>query len=137
MVPEGVREPEGTSTTETGSGDAKPDRKFVMIGDKFINIEHLNVDLIREVNPFQGAYEILSKSVTTDVLKTIQDAVVGMRSNMTEEEAVVLWPRINEFKAEKGRDPSPTSTDLHEKRLAEALAFIQRKFAERQASQND
>lgn len=118
----------------SASGDEpKKNRKFVLIGNKFVNIEHLNIDLIREVNPFQGAYEILSKSVTTAVLKTIQDTVIGMRTNMTEEEAVILWPRINDFIKEKKREPSASSSDAHELRLAEALAYIKRKAQERKA----
>lgn len=135
LTPPGLPEEPKPRLPGGDSGEAKPDRKFVMIGEKFVNIEHLNVDLIREVNPFQGAYEILSKSVTTQVLKTVQDAVVGMRSNMTEEEAIILWPRINEFLDERGKEPSPTASDLHEKRLAEALAFIKRKKAERMSAQ--
>jgi hypothetical protein len=113
------------------SRDAKPNRKFVMIGNQFVNIEHLNVDLIKQVNPFQGAYEILSKAVTPAVLKTIQDVVVGMRSQMSEEEAVILWPRINAFCKKKGREPTVTSNEPYERRLAEALAYLRRKMQER------
>lgn len=120
---------------QTEDHSPKPNRKFVQIGNKFINIEHLNIDLIRQINPFQGAYEILSKSVTPAVLKTIQDTVVGMRSNMTEEEAVVLWPRVVEFRENKGREPSVMSGDTYEKRLAEALTYIKRKAVERKAQQ--
>ena len=119
----------------TNPNDPKPNRKFVMIGNKFVNIEHLNVDLIRQVNPFQGAYEILSKAVTPSVLKTIQDTVVGMRSQMSEEEAVVLWPRILEFRKTHQREPSITATDHYERRLAEGLAYIKRKAQERKATQ--
>jgi len=139
---EGTTEPEDTGTgsatksgPQTPTGDPKPNRKFVMIGNKFVNIEHLNVDLIRAVNPFQGAYEILSKAVTPSVLKTIQDTVVGMRSQMSEEEAVILWPRINEFRKDKGREPSVTASDPYERRLADALAYIKRKAQERKAAQ--
>lgn len=140
-LPAGVEiaaEPADYKTPITGgpsaSGDEpKKNRKFVLIGNKFVNIEHLSIDLIREVNPFQGAYEILSKSVTTAVLKTIQDTVIGMRTNMTEEEAVILWPRINDFIKEKKREPSASSSDAHELRLAEALAYIKRKAQERKA----
>lgn len=117
------------------NGDPKPNRKFVMIGNKFINIEDLNVDLIRQVNPFQGAYEILSKAVTPAVLKTIQDAVVGMRLQISEEEAVILWPRINQFRKDKGKEPSVTASDPYERRLAEALVYIKRKAQERKAAQ--
>ena len=120
------------------SGGAAPlqpeaNRKFVLIGKKFVNIEHLNVDLIRQINPFQGAYEILSKAVTPSVLKAIQDTVVAMRTTMSEEEAVILWPRINAFIKDKGREPSPSSGDTYERRLAEALAYIKRKAQERKA----
>lgn len=108
----------------------KPNKKFVMIGSKFINIENLNIDLIKQINPFAGAYEILSKAVTPSVLKTIQDAVLTMRSSMTEEEATILWARIVEFKSSTGKEPSATANDPFERRLAEALAFIKRKMAE-------
>ena len=39
---------------------------------KFVNINELHIDLIDQVNPFQKAFEILSKSVTKQVLKVIQ-----------------------------------------------------------------
>ena len=110
-----------------GSGS----RQFLKIGDKFVNIENLNIDLINQINPFQGAYEILSKALTAPVLKTIQDTVVGNRAEMTEEEAVVLWPKIVEFTKEKGRAPLIHSDDDMEVRYAQALAYIQRKKRER------
>jgi len=145
FVPPGVQEtgePYQVQTGVTGgpsvtaqSGAPEPNRKFVLIDKKFVNIEHLNVDLIRQINPFQGAYEILSKAVTPAVLKTIQDTVVSMRSTMSEEEAIILWPRIQTFRKEKGREPAVTSGDPYEKRLAEGLAYLKRKAQERKAAQ--
>ncbi len=117
------------------NGEVKGNREFVNIGGKFINIENLNVDLIRQVNPFQGAYEILSKAVTTDVLKTIQDTVTGMRSTMTEEEAIVLWKHVVEFRRDKGREPSVKAADAFERRLGDALSFVKRKKAEQLQAQ--
>jgi len=117
------------------NGEVKGNREFVNIGGKFINIENLNVDLIRQVNPFQGAYEILSKAVTTDVLKTIQDTVTGMRSTMTEEEAIVLWKHVLDFRRDKGREPSVRAADAFERRLGDALAFVKRKKAEQLLAQ--
>lgn len=125
--------PDGT-TTDEGPAAAAGSRQFMRIGDKFINIEHLNVDLINQINPFQGAYEILSKSLTAPMLKTIQDTVVNNRSRMTEEEAVVLWPKIRAFTQEAGRPPSPHSDDHMEVRYAEALAYIQQRKRERMAA---
>jgi len=52
---------------------------------------------------------------------------------MSEEEAVILWPRINEFFKDKGREPSVTASDIYERRLADALAYIKRKSQERKA----
>ena len=47
------------------------DKRFIRMADKFINIDDLHIDLIDRINPFQKAFEILSKSVTTKVLKVI------------------------------------------------------------------
>lgn len=116
---------------DADDGEAKGNRQFLKIGDKFVNIEHLNIDLINQINPFQGAYEILSKALTAPVLKTIQDTVIGNRTQMTEEEALVLWPKIVAFTKDKGHPPSAHSDDHMEVRYAEALAYIQRKKRER------
>jgi hypothetical protein len=104
--------------------------QFVKMGEKFINIENLNIDLIDSINPFHGAYEILSKSVTAGVLKTIQEVVTATRSDVSEDEAIMLWPRIKAFRAENGREPSLTATDQIEQRLAVVLAYIRRKKQE-------
>ncbi len=106
-------------------------RQFVRLGEKFINIEHINIDLIDQVNPFRGAYEILSKSVTAPMLKTIQEVAAGGSIQMTKEEAVILWPKVIAFHKENDREPSLTSSDQLETRLAQCLAYIKRKKMER------
>lgn len=71
-------------TSQSGAGDAQSGEdnehrlsrsatEFLKVGEKFVNIEKLNVDLISQINPFQGAYEILSKALNAPMLKTIQD----------------------------------------------------------------
>lgn len=100
-------------------------KQFVRMADRFVNIDDLNIDLIDRVNPFQKAFEILSKSVTTQVLKVIQDAIDSTRIQVTEEEALLLWPKIKEFvKAHNGTHPDMNSIDPLERRMAEALLFI-------------
>ena len=101
------------------------------MGDKFINIENVTIDLIDQINPFHGAYEILSKSVTPAMLKTIQDVVAGSRITMSDEEAVILWPRIVAFRQEKGREPSLTSNDPIEVRYAEGLEYLKKRKREK------
>lgn len=135
---EGGAETSGNESKSDDEGERDPHRRgaeFLKVGEKFVNIEKLNIDLIAKINPFQGAYEILSKTVNAPMLKTIQDMVVTNRSGVTEEEALLLWPNLNSFIEETGMKPSLTSNDPYEKRLAEVFAFLARKKAERLAAQ--
>lgn len=105
-------------------------RQFIKMADKFVNIEDINIDLIDSVNPFQKAFEILSKSVTSQVLRTIQEAIASTRIDVTEEEAELLWPKIKLFYEARGHKPDINSRDEQEKRMAEVLAYLRRKKAE-------
>ena len=107
------------------------DKKFIKMADKFINIDELHIDLIDQINPFQKAFEILSKSVTTGVLKLIQESIESTRITMSEEEAVILYPKIIAFREEKNRLPDINSLDVLEKRMAEALIFLKNLKRER------
>lgn len=100
------------------------DKKFIKMADKFINIDELHIDLIDQINPFQRAFEILSKSVTTQVLRLIQESIEATRIEMTPEEAVILYKKIPVFKSEHGRMPDFNSSDFNEKRMAEALIYL-------------
>lgn len=103
------------------------DKRFVRMAGTFVNIDELHIDLIDRINPFQEAFEILSKSVTTKTLKTIQDTIALMRmSQMTEEEAMILWPKIQSFvKNAGGKKPDINSPDSIERRMAEAIIYLQ------------
>lgn len=104
--------------------DGRGDTKFIRMAEKLINIDELTIDLIDSINPFQRAYEIMSKSVTADVLKTIHGAIAMTKVAMSEEEAVALYPRIKAFNSERGHEPSLTSPNPLERRMAEALAWL-------------
>jgi superfamily II DNA or RNA helicase len=99
-------------------------RRFIQMVDKFIDIAELNIDLIDSINPFQQAFEVISKNMTPRVLKTIQDCISAFKINMTDDEAIFLWPKINEFVKATRRQPSLDALDPHEKRLAEALVYL-------------
>ncbi len=100
------------------------DKKFIKMADKFVNIDELHIDLIDQINPFQRAFEILSKSVTTQTLKLIQESIEATRIEMTPEEAVILYKKIPAFKSEHGRVPDINSRDFTEKRMAEAIIYL-------------
>lgn len=99
--------------------------KFVLMAKKFVNIDDLSIDLIDTVNPFQHAFEILSKSVTTHVLKIIQETIEATRIQMTKEEARILWPKIKEFVSlHDGNVPDINSVDPYEQRMGQAIIYL-------------
>ncbi|MBS1615549.1 MAG: ATP-dependent helicase [Bacteroidetes bacterium] len=99
-------------------------RKFVRMAGSFVNIEDIHIDLIDTVNPFQRAFEILSKSVTRHVLRAIQDTIALTRIEMTEAEAILLWPKIKEWRNKTGEEPNLQANDPREQRLAQALVYL-------------
>lgn len=108
------------------SGEIKEvgDKRFIRMAGQFVNIDDLHIDLIDRINPFQKAFEILSKSVTTRVLKVIQDAIEATRIQMTFEEAKILWPKILDFKKTFDREPGLQSSDPLERRMAECIIYL-------------
>jgi len=112
------------SVIKNGSITEQGGKKFIRMAGSFVNIDDIHIDLIDTINPFQKAFEILSKSVTTTVLRTIQDVINLTKIDMTEAEAVLLWPKINEWFKETGEEPDIHSFDARERRLAEGLLFL-------------
>lgn len=106
------------------------DKRFVLMAGKFVNINDITIDLIDTVNPFQRAFEILSKSITKQVLRVIQDIIDSTRIDIGEEEARILWPKINAFVRKAGKPPSVRSESPQERRMAEALLFLQKQRRE-------
>ena len=111
------------------------DKRFIKMAEKFMpSIDELHINLIDSVNPFQRAFEVMSKSVTPSVLRIIQDSIAATRIEFSEEEAVALFPKIqNWVKVNGGRRPDPRADDPTEKRYADALLFLQRLKQKREA----
>lgn len=99
-------------------------RKFIRMAGSFVNIDDIHIDLIDRINPFQKAFEILSKSVTAQVLKLIDEHIQSTKIEMTEAEAIILWPKIKEWREKTGEAPNLQSFDPKEKRMAEAIIFL-------------
>ncbi len=103
-------------------------KRFVRMAGKFVNIDDLHIDLIDQVNPFQKAFEVLSKSVTAKLLKVIQETIDAGRIKMTDEEAVILYrDKMSAFVKTHSREPNINSTDPLERRMAEALIYLRNK----------
>ncbi|ARN77946.1 ATP-dependent helicase [Nonlabens spongiae] len=123
------------SVIKNGTIEEQGDKRFIRMADSFVNIDDINIDLIDTINPFQKAFEILSKSVTASVFKAIQETIDATRIQMTEEEAIILWPKIKAWIAKTGEQPSIQSFDPKERRLAEAIVFLKEQKRKAQANE--
>lgn len=94
---------------------------FLKMADKFVNIDELSIDLIDQINPFQRAYEVISREIDAPTLRLIQDYMDGQKMEFSEEELLILYPQIKQFLKENGRHPDKSSNDTYEQRLAYAL----------------
>lgn len=119
----------------TNGGLPELNNNLIKMANKFINVQDLDIDLIDSINPFQMAYEIMSKSVDAEVLKRIHGAITSKKIQMSEEEATALYPRIKEFKETHGREPSLVAANPMEKRMAEALEWLRNKKREKMRQQ--
>ncbi|MFA6195519.1 MAG: DEAD/DEAH box helicase [Sulfurimonas sp.] len=99
-------------------------RVFIQGSNKFINIDELSIDLIDSINPFQRAYEIMSKKVDERILKLIQESIDATKITVSEAEAAFYWKDVNKFYKEHGREPSKNATNEHERKLADVLLFV-------------
>lgn len=110
----------GTDITESAGN------RFLKLSNRFINIDTLTINLIDTINPFQRAYEILSKSVTAPVLKLIQDTIAEQKYNMSVEEAIILFkgPLKEYIEKHDGKMPSVNDPSPHVQRLAQAFTII-------------
>ncbi|NGX29185.1 MAG: hypothetical protein K940chlam4_00012 [Candidatus Anoxychlamydiales bacterium] len=114
------------SVIKNGEIKETGDKRFIRMAGRFVNIDELHIDLIDSINPFQKAFEILSKSVTSHMLKLIQETIESTRIQVTEEEAKHLWPKIKLFEKINNRPPNLNSTDPSERRMAEVIAYLQK-----------
>jgi superfamily II DNA or RNA helicase len=123
-------EPGDLNPDTSGELEVKHEGENVLIklARKFVNLDDLSIDLIDSINPFQHAYEILSKNLDERVLRTIHGSVVASRLPMTDQEAEMLWPSVKAFRERTGREPNINAQDPREQRLAQALSVIRAAF---------
>lgn len=104
--------------------------KLIMLNKKFININDLSINLIDEINPFQRAYEVISKSITPETLRAIQYAIEEKHGeSMSDDEAVFMYktylPRWRDEHPGKTA-PDIADTDPLAHRLAVAIERLRR-----------
>lgn len=112
---------EGIKTDDSGN-------KFIRLANRFVNLDDLSINLIDSINPFQRAYEILSRSLTPEVLRTIQYEIESTREEMTKEEAVILFKKyLPKWREEHdGKVPTINEADANGRRIALAIEYIRK-----------
>ncbi|MEG4171348.1 MULTISPECIES: DEAD/DEAH box helicase [unclassified Microcoleus] len=126
-----MNESGGQYATNPGGGEAAKNTSLLDGVRKFaLSVTDLDMDLIDRINPFGEAYAILAKSMSEERLKQVAEVIAAKRVTLSVEEARELAKRALRFKQEKGRLPSLTAVDPWEKRMAEGVAFLQRKVKE-------
>jgi hypothetical protein len=93
-----------------------------------LDVRELDIDLIDSKNPFEAAYNVLSKTMDPELLRQVKEAISARKTQLTPQEARELAVRAVMFARERGKPPVITSADAWEKKLAEAaLAFARYK----------
>lgn len=114
-----------TEIKEDGERESEGNR-LLKLTNRFINIDKLSVNLIDTINPFQRAYEVLSKTVDAPTLKIIQDTIAEQKFDMPLEMAITLFKGpLKQWIAEHGgQQPSITDPNPETRELACALQMI-------------
>ncbi|MEQ8386693.1 MAG: DEAD/DEAH box helicase [Coleofasciculus sp. A1-SPW-01] len=126
-----VNEKGGTYNVNSNDGEGTKNTALIDGVRQFaLSVTELDMDLIDRINPFGEAYAILAKSMSEERLKQVAAVIAAKRISLSVDEARELAKRAKRFKQERGRLPSLTATDPWEKRMAEGVAFLQRKVKE-------
>lgn len=114
-----------TEIKDDGERESEGNR-LLKLTNRFINIDKLSINLINTINPFQRAYEVLSKTVDAPTLKIIQDTIAEQKFDMSLEMAISLFKGpLKQWIAEHGGEqPSITDPNPKTKELACALQMI-------------
>ena len=100
--------------------------RLIKLANRMINIDQLSINLIDTINPFQRAYEVLSKQVDAPTLKVIQDTMAELKFDMSLEQAILLFKGpYKEYVAEHGgKQPDIKAPDPKVRELAAAFQKI-------------
>ena len=109
----------------TGEAESEGNR-LIRIANRFVNIDQLSINLIDSINPFQRAYEVMSKSVDAPTLKIIQDTIAEQKLSLTLEQAIRIFNGpLKAYVAEHdGRLPGTDDPDPKVREMAAALQMI-------------
>lgn len=116
----------GQIMPKDGDKQSSDGDRLIKLANKFINIDKLSINLIDTINPYQKAYEIVSKNVDAETLKVIQETIAEQKFDMTTEDAIRLFkgPLKVWVQEHDGQIPSSDSPNLQERELGQAYTII-------------
>ncbi|WP_300878196.1 DEAD/DEAH box helicase [uncultured Duncaniella sp.] len=115
---------QGENITVDDSGN----RLLRIAGQFDVNINRLNINLIHDINPFQRAYEVVSKSITAELLRKVQYAIDEQREGKMSLEEATYWmynylPRWREENPGK-LAPELTDGNPYARNIARAIQVV-------------
>ncbi|MGM9760411.1 MAG: DEAD/DEAH box helicase, partial [Parabacteroides sp.] len=122
VIDEASIRPGGHSEQESESEG----NRLIRLANRFVNIDKLSINLIDTINPFQRAYEVLSKTVDAPTLRIIQDTIAEQKFNLTVEQAILLFEGpLKQYIAEHNNQlPKIDDPDPKVRELAAALQML-------------
>ena len=113
-------------STKCNNEQESEGNRLLKLTNRFINLDKLSINLIDTINPFQRAYEVISKSVDAPTLKIIQDTIAEQKFDMPIDVAIKLFKGpLKEWIAQhEGKQPSLTAPNAQERELAQAFTII-------------
>lgn len=113
------------TATPPAEQDGTEGNRLVKMSNTFINLDDLDINLIKTINPFQRAYEIMSNEIDAPVLKVVQDTIADKKLNMNIDEAKKIYlTMFKEWRKTHGDHPSLQSPDSNERHMAEAIRIL-------------
>ena len=109
--------------------------KLIKLSNRFVNIDKLSINLIDSINPFQRAYEVLSKSVDAPTLRIIQDTIAEQKFDLTVEQAIIIFkgPLKSYIKEHNGQIPRLDDPDPKVREMAAAYQMLRNLKARKMA----
>lgn len=107
----------------SGEDNESEGNRLIKLANRMINIDRLSINLIDTINPFQRAYEVLSKQVDAPTLKVIQDTMAEQKFDMSLEQALILFkgPYKQYVEEHQGQRPDIKDPDPKVRELAAAF----------------
>ena len=123
---------QGEIDHETGE-----DRRFLTFAGRCIKVQELDINLIDLENPFQRAYQFISRKLNPETLQLIRDTFTSPQIPMDKDLAIHLIKEIENFVETNDREPQSNARDPYEQQLAKALDTLRNMVSRGELEIND